>query len=222
MIAVGDFAVAKDMMPNGLELSYYVEPKYGGDAHAIFGRTPEMMAFFSNIFGIEYPWEKYAQIAVRDFVAGAMENTTATVHEEGVQTDARSILDGNSDAVIAHELAHHWFGDYVTAEEWGQLPLNESFANYSEYLWSEYYIGKNEADWQNLQELKTYLAEAETKQVPMIRYFYKDRENMFDSHSYAKGGRILHMLRKYVGDDAFFKSLQTLSENTCFGNGRNL
>lgn len=208
MLAVGDFAIAKDMMPNGMELSYYVEPQYGVDAHAIFGRTPEMMAFFSNIFGVEYPWEKYAQIAVRDFVAGAMENTTATVHEEGVQTDSRSILDGNSDAVIAHELAHHWFGDYVTAEEWGQLPLNESFANYSEYLWSEYYIGKNEADWQNLQELKQYLTEAETKQVPMIRYFYKDAENMFDSHSYAKGGRILHMLRKYVGDDAFFKSLQ--------------
>ena len=208
MLAVGDYAIATDMMPNGLELSYYVEPKYGGDAHAIFGRTPEMMAFFSNIFGIEYPWEKYAQIVVRDFVSGAMENTTATVHEEGVQTDSRSILDGNSDAVIAHELAHHWFGDYVTAEEWGQLPLNESFANYSEYLWSEYYIGKNEADWQNLQELKQYLTEAETKQVPMIRYFYKDAENMFDSHSYAKGGRILHMLRKYVGDDAFFKSLQ--------------
>ena len=217
MLAVGDYAIATDMMPNGLELSYYVEPKYGGDAHAIFGRTPEMMAFFSNIFGIEYPWEKYAQIVVRDFVAGAMENTTATVHEEGVQTDARSILDGNSDAVIAHELAHHWFGDYVTAEEWGQLPLNESFANYSEYLWSEYYIGKNEADWQNLQELKQYLTEAETKQVPMIRYFYKDAENMFDSHSYAKGGRILHMLRKYVGDDAFFKSLQHYLKSHALG-----
>jgi len=217
MLAVGDYAVATDMMPNGLELSYYVEPKYGGDAHAIFGRTPEMIAFFSNIFGVEYPWEKYAQIVVRDFVAGAMENTTATVHEEGVQTDARSILDGNSDAVIAHELAHHWFGDYVTAEEWGQLPLNESFANYSEYLWSEYYIGKNEADWQNLQELKQYLTEAETKQVPLIRYFYKDAENMFDSHSYAKGGRILHMLRKYVGDDAFFKSLQNYLKTHALG-----
>lgn len=217
MLAVGDYAIATDMMPNGLELSYYVEPKYGGDAHAIFGRTPEMMAFFSNIFGVEYPWEKYAQIVVRDFVAGAMENTTATVHEEGVQTDARSILDGNSDAVIAHELAHHWFGDYVTAEEWGQLPLNESFANYSEYLWSEYYIGKNEADWQNLQELKQYLTEAETKQVPLIRYFYKDAENMFDSHSYAKGGRILHMLRKYVGDEAFFKSLQNYLKTHALG-----
>lgn len=217
MLAVGDFVVAKDMMPNGLELSYYVEPKYGQDAHAIFGRTPEMMGFFANVFGIEYPWEKYAQIAVRDFVAGAMENTTATVHEEGVQNDARSLVDGNSDAVIAHELAHHWFGDYVTAEEWGQLPLNESFANYSEYLWSEYNNGKYEADWQNLQEMKAYLAESETKQVPMIRYFYKDRENMFDSHSYAKGGRILHMLRNYVGDDAFFASLQQYLKSHAFG-----
>jgi len=217
MLAVGDFVVAKDMMPNGLELSYYVEPKYGADAHAIFGRTPEMMGFFSNVFGMEYPWEKYAQIAVRDFVAGAMENTTATVHEEGVQNDARSLVDGNSDAVIAHELAHHWFGDYVTAEEWGQLPLNESFANYSEYLWSEYNDGKYEADWGSLQEMRAYLGEAETKQVPMIRYFYKDRENMFDSHSYAKGGRILHMLRKYVGDDAFFSSLQHYLKSHAFG-----
>ncbi|WP_439555200.1 M1 family aminopeptidase [Dyadobacter sp.] len=217
MIAVGDFVVAKDMMPNGLELSYYVEPKYGKDAHAIFGRTPEMMGFFSNIFGVEYPWEKYAQIAVRDFVAGAMENTTATVHEEGVQNDTRSLVDGNSDAVIAHELAHHWFGDYVTCEEWGQLPLNESFANYSEYLWSEYNDGKYEADWGNLQEMKSYLLESETKQVPMIRYFYKDRENMFDSHSYAKGGRILHMLRSYVGDDAFFASLKYYLRKNALG-----
>ncbi|OJV16714.1 MAG: peptidase M1 [Dyadobacter sp. 50-39] len=217
MIAVGDFAIARDMMPNGLELSYYVEPKYGGDAHAIFGRTPEMMGFFTNIFGVEYPWEKYAQIAVRDFVAGAMENTTATVHEEGVQNDARSLVDGNSDAVIAHELAHHWFGDYVTAEEWGQLPLNESFANYAEYLWSEYNDGRFEADWGNLQEMKEYLAESETKQVPMIRYFYKDRENMFDAHSYAKGGRILHMLRSLVGDDAFFAALQQYLKSHAFG-----
>ncbi|TDB67921.1 M1 family metallopeptidase [Arundinibacter roseus] len=208
MLAVGDFAVTREMMPNGLELSYYVEPKYAADAKAIFGRTPEMIAFFSNIFGVEFPWEKYAQISVRDFVAGAMENTTATIHEEGVQADTRTLVDGNSDAVIAHELAHHWFGNLVTCEEWGQLPLNESFANYSEYLWAEYYSGKDEADWQNLQELKQYLGEADQKMVPMIRYFYKDREDMFDSHSYSKGGRILHMLRNYVGDDAFFLALK--------------
>jgi aminopeptidase N len=207
MLAVGDFSVTKEMMPNGLELSYYVEPRYAGDAKAIFGRTPEMIAFFSNIFGMEFPWEKYAQIAVRDFVAGAMENTTATVHEEGVQADTRALVDGNSDAVIAHELAHHWFGDLVTAEEWGQLSLNESFANYAEYLWTEYAQGTEEADWENLQQLKQYLGEADQKQVPIVRYFYKDREDMFDSHSYAKGGRVLHMLRKYVGDDAFYLAL---------------
>jgi aminopeptidase N len=217
MMAVGDFAVAKDMMPNGMELSYYVEPQYGGDAHAIFGRTPEMIGFFSNIFGIDFPWEKYAQVAVRDFVAGAMENTSATIHEESVQNDTRALIDGNSDAVIAHELAHQWFGNYVTCEEWGQLPLNESFANYAEYLWSEYNNGKNEADWGNLQEMKQYLGESETKREPMIRYFYKDADNMFDSHSYAKGGRILHMLRKYTGDDAFFASLQHYLRYNAFG-----
>ncbi|WP_025763864.1 M1 family metallopeptidase [Dyadobacter tibetensis] len=217
MIAVGDFAVAKDYMPNGMELSYYVEPKYADDAHAIFGRTPAMIAFFSNIFGVAFPWEKYAQIAVRDFVAGAMENTTATVHEESVQNDTRSLVDGNSDAVIAHELAHHWFGDYVTAEEWGQLPLNEAFANYAEYLWAEYKDGLDEADWVNLQETKQYLAESETKKVPLIRYFYKNNDDMFDSHSYAKGGRILHMLRRQVGDDAFFASLRDYLKNNALG-----
>lgn len=207
MLAVGDFSVHKEKMANGLELSYYVEPKYANDAKAIFGRTPEMVAFFSNIFDIQFPWEKYAQIAVRDFVSGAMENTTATVHQESVQADARALVDGNSDAVIAHELAHHWFGNLVTCEEWGQLALNESFANYAEYLWTEYQEGVEEADWQNLQELKQYLGEADQKQVPIIRYFYKDREDMFDSHSYAKGGRVLHMLRKYVGDDAFYAAI---------------
>ncbi|HEV7350247.1 M1 family metallopeptidase [Telluribacter sp.] len=217
MLAVGDFAVEKETMPNGLELSYYVEPEYASHAKAIFGRTPEMIAFFSNTFGIEFPWEKYAQIAVRDFTAGAMENTTATVHEEGVQTDTRSLVDGNSDNVIAHELAHHWFGDLVTSEEWGQLPLNESFANYSEYLWNEYYKGEDEADWQNLQEIKQYLAESDQKKVPLIRYFYKHREDMFDSHSYAKGGRVLHMLRNYVGDDAFFLALQRYLKAHRFG-----
>lgn len=217
MLAVGDFAVVKDMLPNGLELSYYVEPKYANDARAIFGRTPEMIGFFSNIFGMDFPWEKYAQIAVRDFVAGAMENTTATVHQESVQADTRALVDGNSDNIIAHELAHHWFGNLVTCEEWGQLPLNESFANYSEYLWTEYNTGAAEADWLHLQEMKQYLGEADQKQVPMIRYFYKDRENMFDSHSYAKGGRILHMLRRYVGDDAFFLALQTYLKAHRFG-----
>src|SRR5690606_38318697 len=90
---------------------------------------------------------------------------------------------------------------------WANLPLNEAFANYSEYLWNEYKYGVEEADFYGLEEVEGYLYEAESKKVDMIRYYYDDPEDMFDSHSYAKGGRILHMLRKYVGDEAFFAAL---------------
>lgn len=212
MVAVGNFAYVKDSLPatpdrHGLEVSYYVEPAYEQSARGIFGRTPAMIEFFEKTFGVPYVWDKYSQIAVRDFVSGAMENTTATVHAETVQMDNRQLVDGNSDEVISHELAHHWFGDLVTCESWSNLPLNESFATYAEYLWLEHTQGSHAADMHGLDDLNQYLAEAETKQEPLIRYHYTDREQMFDSHSYAKGGRILHLLRRTVGDDAFFQAL---------------
>jgi aminopeptidase N len=216
MFVVGDFAVEKDTMPNGLELSYYVEPAYKPFAKAIFGRTKEMITFFEQKYGVKYPWDKYAQIAVRDFTAGAMENTSSTVHAESVQADSRELLDGDSDEVISHELTHHWFGDLVTCENWGQLPLNEAFANYSEYLWLEHQKGKDAAGIWAQGELQQYLSESETKQEPLIRQFYKDQEDMFDSHSYSKGGLTMHMLRRYVGDDAFFLSLKKYLEQNSF------
>lgn len=214
---VGNFAVERDTIRSGLELSYYVEPEYAPYAKAIFGRTREMIQFFEEKFGVEYQWEKYAQIAVRDFVAGAMENTTMTVHAENVQTDARALLDGNSDDVIAHELMHHWFGNLVTCESWVHLTLNEAFANYSEYLWNEHKKGVEEADLWSQGEQQQYLGEAEQKQEPLIRYNYTDMEDMFDSHSYAKGGQILHMLRKYVGDEAFFTASHNYLIRHAFG-----
>ena len=216
MFVVGDFAVEKDTLPNGLELSYYVEPAYKSYSKAIFGRTKEMIIHFEKLFGVKFPWDKYAQISVRDFVAGAMENTSATVHTENIQTDSRTLLDGDSDDVIAHELAHHWFGDLVTCESWGQLPLNEAFANYAEYLWAEKRKGVDEADYWGQGETQQYLAEAEQKKESLIRYVYKDKEDMFDQHSYAKGGRVLHTLRKYVGDDAFFLALKKYLEQNKF------
>ncbi|RIV21451.1 peptidase M1 [Fibrisoma montanum] len=212
MIAVGNFAYVSDQLPRTpdrgpLTVGYYVEPAYEPFARAIFGRTPAMITFFEKRFGTPFVWDKYSQIAVRDFVSGAMENTTATVHQEGVQMDARELLDGNSDAVIAHELAHHWFGDLVTCESWANLPLNEAFATYAEYLWFEHAQGRDEAERHGQMDLLQYLSEAETKQEPLIRYRYADREDMFDAHSYAKGGRVLHFLRKIIGDDAFFRAL---------------
>lgn len=208
MVAVGKFAAVKEKTDNGIEVSYYVEPSYAGHAKAIFGRTPEMIRFFSKTFGVPFPWEKYAQVAVRNFVSGAMENTTATVHAEDIQQDSIALRDGNSDGIIAHELAHHWFGNLVTCASWGQLPLNESFANYSEYLWAAYKEGVMEADFLNYREMTAYFSEAEQKKLPLIRYHYGVPREMFDNHSYAKGGRVLHMLRNYVGDAAFFESLE--------------
>ena len=214
---VGDFAVVRDTIHNGLELSYYVEPEYAPHAKAIFGRTREMIEFFENKFGIEFQWDKYAQIAVRDFVAGAMENTSMTVHAENIQTDTRALLDGNSDDVIAHELMHHWFGNLVTCESWVHLPLNEAFANYSEYLWNEHKLGPEQADFWAQGSLQQYLGESEQKQEPLIRYNYTDMEDMFDNHSYAKGGLVLHMLRKYIGDEAFFTAMRNYLIRYGFG-----
>lgn len=206
MMAIGKFAVVNDEW-EGLEVDYYVEPEFEQYAKAIFGNTPEMMSFFSEMLDYEYPWSKYAQVVVRDYVSGAMENTSASTFMEALQVDDRELLDNNWDYIIAHELFHQWFGDLVTTESWSNLTLNEAFANYSEYLWSEYKYGEDVAGHTLMQEGTSYFNEAEQKQVDLIRFYYDDKEDMFDSHTYAKGGRILHMLRNYVGDEAFFASL---------------
>jgi aminopeptidase N len=207
MIAVGEFAVVEDSW-NGIPLYYYIEPEYAAYAKDIFGATPEMMDFFSELLGMKYPWNKYAQIIVRDYVSGAMENTTASLFYEALLVDRRELLDENHEGIIAHELFHQWFGDLVTLESWANLTLNEGFANYSEYLWNEYKYGKYEAGLHNLEEMMQYLQEAKVEQKDLIRFTYEDKEDMFDSHSYAKGGRVMHMLRNYVGDEAFFASLK--------------
>lgn len=207
MMAVGEFVEVKEMWRDSIEVSYFVEPEWEQYAKDIFGETPEMMTFFSDLLEVDYPWEKYHQVVVRDYVSGAMENTTATIHGDFLYRNRRELLDEHNEAIIAHELFHHWFGDLVTCESWANLPLNESFATYSEYLWFEHKHGRDEADLHLKAELDSYLREAKDKQEDMIRYDYSNREDMFDSHSYAKGGRILHMLRKYLGDEAFFDGL---------------
>ena len=205
-IGIGDYAIIKDSY-KGKEVSYYVEKKYASVAKVIFGNTPEMIGFFSKITGIEYPWPKYSQITGQDYVSGAMENTSCTLHSSDAQQDARELTDGNIwESTIAHELFHHWFGDYVTAESWSNLTLNESFANYSEVLWYETKYGKDLADAQNYSDMTGYFQSGSEKKK-LLRFFYNDKEDMFDAVSYNKGGRVLHMLRNYVGDSAFFKSL---------------
>lgn len=206
MLAVGKFAVIKDKWRN-IMVDYYVEPAYAPYAKQIFGKTPVMMEFFSQKLNYPYPWPKYSSIVVRDYVSGAMENTSATVFMDALQKTDRELIDENYENIIAHELFHHWFGNLVTCESWSHLPLNESFATYGEYLWEEHERGSYAAEYARKNELESYLNEATRKRAPMIRFGYQNPDDMFDSHSYAKGACLLHSLRKTIGDEAFFESL---------------
>lgn len=218
-MGIGDYAVVKDTY-KGKEVNYYVEKDYEKVARKIFGLTPEMMQFFSEkVTGVEFPWVKYSQIVGKDFVSGAMENTTATLHQESAQQDARELLDGNNwEGTIAHELFHQWFGDYVTAESWSNITVNESFADYSQLLWEEYKYGADAAGFEQYKEMQSYLGSGSAAK-DLVRFYYHDKEDVFDQVSYQKGGRILHMLRNYVGDQAFFASLNKYLTTNKFGNG---
>ena len=207
MIAAGKFSVTKDTWRN-IPVHYYVEPQYAPLAARIFHRTPDMLDYYSKVLGVDYPWSSYHQIAVRDFVSGAMENTGAVVFGQWAQRSARELVDGSAEGTVAHEMFHHWFGDLVTCESWSNLSLNESFATYGTPLWYEHAYGREEADAALEGNLRDYLAESRRKQVDLIRYYYEDNEDMFDRHSYAKGARVLHMLRNEIGDKAFFESLR--------------
>lgn len=216
MLAVGEFYEEVEYW-NKVPVHYFVEKGFQKSARKIFNHTPEMMTFFSEKLDYSFPWDKYAQIVVRDFVSGAMENTSAVVFGEFVQKTERELIDNENDYIVAHELMHHWFGNLVTPEEWSNLTLNEGFANYAEYLWMEYKYGREKADYHRLSEMNGYFSQVNAQGAhPLIDYYYRDKEDMFDAHSYNKGGLVLHMLRKYVGDAAFFAALSLYLETNAF------
>ncbi|MDG1227384.1 MAG: M1 family metallopeptidase [Polaribacter sp.] len=212
-MGIGEYEIIEDSYKN-IPVNYYVEKEYAPYAKDIFGLTPEMMGFFSDILGVEYPWDKYHQIVARDFISGAMENTTAVIHGEKAYQAPGQLIDENlQENTIAHELFHHWFGDLVTSESWSNITLNESFANYSEYLWREHKYGKLDADMHLFENIEAY-KNSQNSDKHLVRFNYSDKEDVFDLVSYNKGGAILHMLRNYVGDEAFFLGLKTyLLEN---------
>lgn len=207
MIAVGKFKIIVDKWRD-MEVSYYMEPEYAHNARLIFGNTPEMLEYFSTLLGVSFPWDKYSQVVVRDFVSGAMENTSASVFYEKMNMTLEDYDKNPREEIIAHELFHQWFGDLVTTESWSNLPLNESFATYGEYLWAEYKYGKIAAEALSVRDWTNYLlGEAKIGQKEVVRYHYSYCDEMFDVFSYQKGGRILHYLRQILGDDVFFKGV---------------
>lgn len=208
-MAAGEFAVVRDTPWRGkVPIEYYVEKGHEPMAKQVFGATREMIEFYSRKFRYDFPWQKYAQIVVRDFIAGGMENTTAVSHAESAIHPPDVLADTNHwETVIAHEVAHHWFGNLVTAESWSNLVVNEAFANYAEYLWMEHKHGIDDADFHLLQKAREYHNHPADFAKRAVRFGYEDKEDMFDKVSYNKGGMILHMLRNYLGDEAFFEGI---------------
>jgi aminopeptidase N len=210
-LVVGDFAVIEDSY-NGHPVTYYVRPDRKDDAHFYFGKTPEMMRFFSEYTGVEYPYDKYAQTVV-EIYTGAMEHTTATTHSFMLLLDERAALDVDLVPVVAHELAHQWFGDLITCRDWPNGWLNEGFATYFEQLWEEHDQGSDYFKYSMLNSKKGYLSEDSHYRRPIVyRVYHNDGFELFDGHMYSKGGWVLHMLRHQLGEAAFRRAIKAYIE----------
>jgi aminopeptidase N len=206
-LAAGEFAAIHDRWQN-VEVSYYVPKGREADAKRTLGKTPDMLALFSQKFGLEYPYTKYAQVCVAEFIFGGMENTTATTLTDAILFDERAALDYDMEALVAHELAHQWFGDLLTCRDWGQGWLNEGFATYSEYIWREHAGGRDEAGLELDDWADQYFGEDSRRyRRPIATNVYEEPIDIFDHHLYEKGGLVLHMLRRVLGEGAFWKAI---------------
>jgi aminopeptidase N len=186
-------------------VSYLVPRGREDDGRRAFGRTPEMIRYFSEVTGVAFPWNKYAQVVVSDFIFGGMENTTATTMYEHVLLDERAALDISSDDIVAHELAHHWFGDFVTCRTWSEAWLNEGFATFFEHVWREKDLGRDEYAYGVKGDLASYVAEAHGRyRRAIVCQDYDAPLDLFDRHLYEKGGLVLHALRVELGDASFW------------------
>ena len=201
MVAAGKYAVIRGKYRN-IPLAYYMYPEDTAKARESFGRTPAMIQFFESRTGVPYPWEKFDQIVIDDFMWGGMENTTAVTLNDACVVDARAALDFPSDPVVAHELAHMWFGDLVTARDWTHLWLNEGFATYCEDLWTEYAKGEDEFQYEMIQASLT--ARGNDRMLgrrPIVSH------DSYPANLYARGGWVLNMLRTILGDGPFWRGI---------------
>jgi len=202
---------------DGVPIVSYVPEGMLAHAERSFGKTAGMMRFFNRKIGVPYPWSKYAQICVDEYMWGGMEHTSATTLTLRTLHDERAALDYSSDGLVAHELAHQWFGDLLTCKDWGELWLNESFATFFTTVWYEHDRGIDEATWARYREAQSYLEEDEKRyRRPIVTYRYKRPGNMFDRHSYPKGARVLHMLRFVLGEEMFWRSIRHYTEKNRF------
>ncbi len=205
---VGDYTIINDRYKD-IPLQYYVYKENPNDALKCFEKTPKMMSIFEKFYGMKFPWNKYAQIIVHDYVSRGMEHTSATTLTDRIIHDKRTYIDINNDGLIAHELSHQWFGNLVTCESWDHIWLNEGFATFSEILYEEQANGFEYGQYEVIQQQQFYLEmESPNFYQPIIYHDYLYPEDMFNHISYHKASLVLYMLRHVLGDSLFYKGLQ--------------
>jgi aminopeptidase N len=213
-LAVGDFAEIRDEW-KGKPVTYYVEKGYEEDARRSMGKTPQMIEFFSEKFGYPYPFPKYAQVCVDDFIFGGMENTSTTLLTDRCLLDERAALDNQrTESLVAHELAHQWFGDLVVIKHWSHAWIKEGLASYSEVFWTEHEYGVDDAAYYLLGEARSYLAEDSSRyRRPIVTHVYREAIELYDRHLYEKGACVYHMIRTELGDELFWKAIHTFVQD---------
>jgi aminopeptidase N len=213
-LAVGDFAEIRDEW-NGKPVTYYVEKGYEEEARRSMGKTPQMIEFFSEKFGYPYPYPKYAQVCVDDFIFGGMENTSTTLLTDRCLLDERAALDNQrTESLVAHELAHQWFGDLVVIKHWSHAWIKEGMASYSEVFWTEREYGADDAAYYLLGEARSYLAEDSSRyRRPIVTHVYREAIELYDRHLYEKGACVYHMIRTELGDELFWKAIHTFVQD---------
>jgi aminopeptidase N len=207
-LVAGEFDEARDAWRD-IPVTYYAPRGRGDRLRSNYGRTPQMLDYFSKILGVSYPWEKYAQSMVDDFVEEGMENTSATTNSSNSLVSPRLISEfpTDQDSLISHELAHQWFGDLVTCKDWGNAWLNEGFATFLENVWMEHQYGEDEADYRRWQEARGWFAQLHLFGLPLVRYDFSESEE-FDDNVYSKGDWVLFMLRQELGRENFYAALK--------------
>ncbi|MEO1133246.1 MAG: M1 family metallopeptidase, partial [Cyanobacteria bacterium J06639_1] len=209
-LAVGRFVEIRDEW-RGKPVTYYAEPNLEDRAKLTMGKTPAMIEFFSEIFGYDYPYPKYAQVCVDDFIFGGMENTSCTLLTDRCLIDERAEIDDlRSETLVAHELAHQWFGDLLVIQHWSHAWIKEGMATYAEVLWDERNYGLDHADYHRYQDRCSYMSEDSSRyRRPIVTNVYKVAIELYDRHLYEKGACVYHMLRHWLGQDLFQKAIHT-------------
>ncbi len=216
-LVVAEFSAWEDEGPRGLPVQYFVAPGREADGKRAFGNTPRMIEAFEKRTGIAYPFEKYSQVAVQDFIFGGMENTSATTQTELTLHDERSHPEATSDPLVSHELAHQWFGDLVTCRDWSHGWLNEGFATFLERVWVEENVAdagsaeqaREEAKYYSYQDWKEHLEEDSSRyRRPIVCNAYIEPIDLFDTHLYQKGGLVLNLLRAELGEESFWRVIR--------------